>query len=237
MGRCAGRSLDDESIGARASDVISTGCEAIGGRDRCHHYYSERQKGRVRGQLHWFSRSVNRRGVSLPRAGPDARVAEARNASLSLPQMHSTQRQESLLSDLLTDCRITITIRSMPDEVIAVCDSSGHNVHAHNCLCCAAPYSCEGPDETGFCCAVCEPCRWVELGSQLKIYREIVAELQRKRVDIAHKVGRVACENAYARRRKMKSNPNLLVAFGNVISPQIKPLICSSAQGGGSHGE
>jgi hypothetical protein len=107
-------------------------------------------------------------------------------------------------------------------------------VHAHNCLCCGARYLCDGPEETGFCSAVCQPCRWVELGSQLKIYREMVAELQRKRTRIAHKVGRAACENAYARRRKMNPNASLLVAFGNVMDTHIQ---CSNAQGGGSHGD
>jgi hypothetical protein len=110
---------------------------------------------------------------------------------------------------------------------------ASRRLHAHNCLCCGARYLCEGPEETGFCSAVCEPCRWVELGSQLRIYREMVAELQRKRTHIARKVGRTACENAYARRRKMNTNASLLVAFGSVM----RPPICSNAQGGGSHGD
>jgi hypothetical protein len=116
-------------------------------------------------------------------------------------------------------------------------NAANSHVHAHNCLCCGARYLCEGPEETGFCSAVCEPCRWVELGSQLKIYREMIAELQHKRACIAHKVGRAACENAYARRRKMNTNASLLVAFGNVMSPHSQLPVCANAQGGGSHGD
>jgi len=123
----------------------------------------------------------------------------------------------------------------MSDGESAIPGRSNRQVHAHSCLCCGARYLCDGPQETGFCCAVCEPCRWVELGSQLKIYRAIVAEMERKRTRIAHKVGRAACENAHARRRKLKTNASLLVAFGNVMSTHIQSG--SNAQGGGSHGD
>ena len=125
----------------------------------------------------------------------------------------------------------------MSHSVSARPDHPTRRAHAHNCLCCGAMYACEGPEETGFCAAVCEPCRWIELGSQLQVYKEVVAAMERKRTRIERRVGKAACHSAYARRNKMKTNANLLVAFGNVISTQIHTPECTNAQGGGSHGE
>ena len=92
---------------------------------------------------------------------------------------------------------------------------------AHHCGACGAAYECEGPGELGSCAPVCPPCYWIELGSQLRIYQEMVRELERRRSDIEHRVGKGACLSAAARRRKLRNDhASLLVAFGNVMSTQ-----------------
>ena len=105
--------------------------------------------------------------------------------------------------------------------------------HAHRCLACDAPYDCPGPDEIGYCAPVCQPCYWMELGSQLRIYEEMVAELRRKRTEIERRLGKAICRTAAARRQNVKTDASLLVAFGKVFSTQsanILPGLRSEAQ-------
>ncbi len=78
----------------------------------------------------------------------------------------------------------------------------------------------------------------MELGSQLRIYKEVVTELTRQRNAIERRFGKEICRNAVARRRKTTTDAGLLVAFGNVLS--IEPAantagLTTEAQGGGSH--
>jgi len=90
----------------------------------------------------------------------------------------------------------------------------------------------------GYCTPVCQPCYWIELGSQLRIYKEIVAELERKRIEIERRIGKGFCQNAAAHRRKMSNDASLLVAFGNVLSTQPASEfagLSTENQGGGSH--
>ena len=110
--------------------------------------------------------------------------------------------------------------------------------HAHQCLSCGATYECRGPEEIGYCAPVCQPCYWMELGSQLRIYKEVVAELERKRSGIERRIGKGVCRSAAARRRKAKCDAGLVVAFGNLLSTQPAPEFArptTEAQGGGSH--
>jgi len=110
--------------------------------------------------------------------------------------------------------------------------------HAHNCLTCGAAYECPGPEEIGYCNPICQPCYWIELGSQLRIYQEVVTELRRKRVGIERRVGKAVCHSAAAFRRKTKTDASLLVAFGNLLNTQPAtpfPGLHSEAQEGGSH--
>ena len=74
--------------------------------------------------------------------------------------------------------------------------------HGHRCAGCGAAYRCPGPDETGFCPPLCAPCYWVELGSQLKAFRAVVAAMSRKRREIEKIAGRTACRAAEQRRRR-----------------------------------
>jgi hypothetical protein len=113
--------------------------------------------------------------------------------------------------------------------------SSGR--HAHHCLACGAKYECRGPEEIGYCAPVCPPCYWIELGSQLRIYKQVVSELERKRSGIERRIGKDICKTAAARRRKLKTDASLLVAFGNLLSTQstLSGEPCSEGQGGGSH--
>jgi len=90
--------------------------------------------------------------------------------------------------------------------------------HGHCCLTCSDTYRCDGPEETGYCAPVCPACYWVELGSQIKAYAEVVTELAKKRTAIARRIGRDACREVVARRRKLRSNRPVVVAFGNVMA-------------------
>jgi hypothetical protein len=91
--------------------------------------------------------------------------------------------------------------------------------HTHHCVSCGAAYECRGPTEIGYCAPVCQPCHWIELGTQLRVYKEVVTELERRRSGIERRIGKEACQSAAARRRKMRNNrASLLVAFGNVLS-------------------
>ncbi len=110
--------------------------------------------------------------------------------------------------------------------------------HAHRCLACAATYDCPDAEEIGYCTPVCQPCYWMELGSQLRIYEEMVAELRRKRAEIEHRIGKAVCRTAAARRHNIKTDANLLVAFGSVFGTQftnILPGLRTEAHEGGSH--
>jgi hypothetical protein len=110
--------------------------------------------------------------------------------------------------------------------------------HAHNCVACGATYQCRGPGEIGYCAPVCQPCHWIELGAQLRIYQEVISALRRQRTGIERRIGKVVCRSAAARRRKLKTAAGLLVAFGNVLStqpPTKLPGLRAEAQGGGSH--
>ncbi len=112
----------------------------------------------------------------------------------------------------------------------------GH--HMHICLSCGVTYVCGGPEEMGYCAPVCQPCYWIELGSQLRIYKEIVTELERKRIGIERRIGKRFCQNAAAHRRKMRNHASLLVAFGNVLATQPASEfagLSTENQGGGSH--
>jgi hypothetical protein len=163
----------------------------------------------------------------------------------------------------LTDCRITITIGSMsngvgtsPQSVKRAATRSALVInplpwpepgraairaltrHAHNCLACGATYECRGPGEIGYCAPVCQPCHWIELGSQLRIYQEVISALRRKRTTIERRIGRGFCRSAAAHRRKIKTDAGLLVAFGNVLSTQPAASLAGmrrEAREGGSH--
>lgn len=110
--------------------------------------------------------------------------------------------------------------------------------HGHRCVTCAGVYECKGAEDTGLCMPVCQPCYWIELGSQIVIYREMVAELERKRNEVESRLGSEVCRNAAARRSSTKNDASLLVAFGNLISLQPAPdcaPLSTELQGGVSH--
>ena len=65
---------------------------------------------------------------------------------------------------------------------------------------------------------MCAPCYWVELGSQLKVYRAIVAEISRKRREMEKIAGRTACQMAEQRRRPLGRAGSLLAGFGKVVT-------------------
>jgi hypothetical protein len=89
--------------------------------------------------------------------------------------------------------------------------------HVHRCVTCGARYQCRGLEASGDCAPVCQPCYWIELGAQLRIYKEVVAELEAKRLEIENQIGIDTCRTAAAQRRKMRGDAELLVAFGNVF--------------------
>jgi hypothetical protein len=90
---------------------------------------------------------------------------------------------------------------------------------------------------------VCQPCYWIELSAQVRIYKEIVAELQCKRSEIEQRIGKDICRTAAARRREQRSDAGLLVAFGNVLDisrileTEKDPKSIEAVQGEESHGE
>jgi hypothetical protein len=94
----------------------------------------------------------------------------------------------------------------------------GKHGHVHRCSTCGEAYQCAGPDETGRCAPVCAACYWVELGSQLRIYRSVVAELTRKRRALGKTVGRAACARAKRSRGKFAQHARLLAGFGQVVA-------------------
>ena len=108
-------------------------------------------------------------------------------------------------------------MRSMRNSISAkVMSAEITRQHVHTCITCGSRYKCRGPEATGDCAPVCQPCYWIELGAQLRIYKEVVAELENKRLEIEQRIGKDSCRTAAANRRKMRSG-GLLVAFGNVL--------------------
>jgi len=91
--------------------------------------------------------------------------------------------------------------------------------HGHRCAGCGAAYRCPGPDETGFCPPLYAPCYWVELGTQLKVYRAVVAAMSRKRREMEKIAGRTACQAAEHRRRRFGRAGSLVAGFGKVVVP------------------
>jgi hypothetical protein len=78
------------------------------------------------------------------------------------------------------------------------------------------------------------------LGSQLRIYKEFVAQLERKRTGIERRIGKGSCRTAVSRRRKISNHAAILAAFGNILSTQPAANFAglnAEAQGGGPHGE
>jgi hypothetical protein len=139
-----------------------------------------------------------------------------------------------------TPNRSALAIKPLPWPEPGQALSFARKPHAHNCLSCGAQYECRGPEEIGYCAPVCQPCYWIELGSQLRAYKEVVTQLERKRTGIERRIGKGSCRTAAARRRKMRNEAGLLAAFGNVVSTQPAPKMAALktvAQGGGSHGE
>jgi hypothetical protein len=80
------------------------------------------------------------------------------------------------------------------------------------------------------CAPVCAACYWVELGSQLRIYRTMVAELTRKRREIGRLAGRAACARAKRSRRKFAQEAELLTGFGTVVASQAVETVPADAQ-------
>ncbi len=68
------------------------------------------------------------------------------------------------------------------------------------------------------CAPVCAACYWVELGSQLRVYRTVVAELTRKRRAMEKVAGREACVRAQRSRSRFASRGPLLTGFGQVVA-------------------
>jgi hypothetical protein len=113
-----------------------------------------------------------------------------------------------------------LPLRPLPWPEASQARGAAGKRHAHSCLCCGATYDCLGPEEIGYCAPVCQPCYWIQLSSQLRVYKEVVTELERQRAGIERRVGMGICRRAGARHRKMKNHANLLVAFGQVLSTQ-----------------
>jgi hypothetical protein len=90
--------------------------------------------------------------------------------------------------------------------------------HGHRCAACGAAYECAGPDDMGLCAPVCAACYSVELGSQLRIYLTVVAELKRKRRAMEKIAGSAACRQAERFRRRTAARGRLLTGFGQVIA-------------------
>jgi hypothetical protein len=57
----------------------------------------------------------------------------------------------------------------------------------------------------------------VELGRQLRIYRAVIAALNRKRRRIEKAAGADACQKAQAHRRKTVQNGAIIAGLGNVM--------------------
>ncbi len=80
----------------------------------------------------------------------------------------------------------------------------GSRPHAHRCTACSRVFACPGPDDTGLCAPVCQPCYWLELGRQLRIYKAVVGALDRRRARIERRIGKAACLRARAMRQKLE---------------------------------
>lgn len=90
--------------------------------------------------------------------------------------------------------------------------------HEHRCMTCGEIFRCGGPDDTGECAPICAACYWVELGSQLRIYRAMVAELAGKRRTLGRLAGRRACLRAQRSRRNFAQTAHLISGFGTVVA-------------------
>jgi hypothetical protein len=112
--------------------------------------------------------------------------------------------------------RRRLRIEPLPWPAPGISAAAARRPHGHCCASCADSFECAGPQMTGTCVPVCPPCYWMELGSQLRVYREIVEEITQRRREIEQRVGKHACQMAEIRRRKGTNAP-LLVAFGNVM--------------------
>lgn len=112
--------------------------------------------------------------------------------------------------------RRSYKIEPLPWPAPGISMAAARRAHGHCCAACGDSFECSGPEVTGTCAPVCPPCYWMELGSQLRVYREIVEEIAHKRLEIERRVGKHACHIAQIRRRRAKSAP-ILVAFGNVM--------------------
>lgn len=110
-----------------------------------------------------------------------------------------------------------LKIEPLPWPAAQVPNETAHLRHGHRCIACANTFECQGPEETGFCTPVCQPCYWVELGTQLRVYREVVSELARKSKEIEQRVGREAIRVAEARRLKTSARADVLVALDSVL--------------------
>jgi hypothetical protein len=112
--------------------------------------------------------------------------------------------------------RRRLKIEPLPWPAPGISAAAARRPHGHCCASCGDSFECAGPQVTGTCAPVCPPCCWIELGSQLRLYREIVEEITDKRSEIEQRVGKHVCHMAEIRRRKGKNAP-LLIAFGNVM--------------------
>ena len=109
------------------------------------------------------------------------------------------------------------TLRIVPlSSPIASKPNARTRPHAHHCAGCDSIFECGGADEMGYCPPVCGGCYWIELGSQLRIYKEMVTELERKRRSIEERIGKSGCKAAERRRREARGQ-DVVVAFGNVF--------------------
>jgi hypothetical protein len=89
--------------------------------------------------------------------------------------------------------------------------------HGHGCVACGAEFLCSGPEETGYCAPVCPACYWIELGSQLRVYRTVTEALERKRYRIERRVGQEECRAARARRRKFHVAQGMIAGLGTLL--------------------
>jgi hypothetical protein len=110
----------------------------------------------------------------------------------------------------------TLEVRPLPWPPPDLARRDAHAPHAHRCVACNAGFRCPGPDETGLCAPVCQPCYWVELGNQLRIYRSVVVALGKRRLEIERAIGTTACRRAELARRKRTRGRKLQAAMGKL---------------------
>ena len=108
-------------------------------------------------------------------------------------------------------------ILPLPWPVDGISVREARRPHAHRCISCASDYRCGGPDQSGECAPVCDPCMWVELGSQLRMYRTMADTIERRRRKIESEVGTGACRKAQDNRRNLMLNRNVIAGFGQMV--------------------